>query len=94
MGAGVSTLDLVDHQFTLFTGDQRWCAVAASASAALGISVAVHCIADDQWPARTGLESGGALLVRPDDVIGWRAEELSDGAESRLRQAFSTVLYR
>jgi len=94
VSADVSTLDLVDHMFTLLTGDQRWRAVAASASAALGISVAVHCIADDEWLAVTKLASDGALLVRPDDFVGWRAEELPVDAESQLQRALSTILCR
>lgn len=93
-GQRVSTLDLLGPQFTVLTGDERWQTVAASVSAALGISIAMRCIVDDDWLAVTDLGPSGALLVRPDDFVGWRAEELPDDAESRLQQALSTILCR
>jgi putative polyketide hydroxylase len=85
---GVSTLDLLGPGFTLLTRDQRWCAAAASAS------VAAHRICSDEWAAITELGPGGALLVRPDDFIGWRADELPSDPESALRQALSVILCR
>jgi hypothetical protein len=85
---GVSTLDLLGPGFTVLTGDERWCAAAASAS------VAAHRIGSDEWAATTGLGPGGALLVRPDDFVGWRAEELPDNPEHELQQALSTILGR
>ena len=86
--AGVSTLDLLGPQFTVLSGDERWCAAAASAS------VAAHRFHSDEWAAVTGLAPDGALLVRPDDFVGWRAEELAADPEKALRQALSTILGR
>lgn len=83
---GVSTLDLLGPEFTLLTGDERWCAAVASAS------VAAHRIYSDEWAAITGLAPYGALLVRPDDFIGWRADELPADPEAALRQALSAIL--
>lgn len=85
---GVSTLDLLGPDFTLLAGDERWCAAAASAS------VAAHRIDNDEWAAITGLAPEGALLVRPDDFVGWRAERLPADPEGELRQALSTILCR
>src|ERR1700758_5012782 len=82
---GVSTLDLLGPGFTVFTGDERWCAAAASAS------IAAHRICSDEWAATTGLAPEGALLVRPDDFVGWRAEGLPADPEGELRQALSTI---
>jgi hypothetical protein len=42
----------------------------------------------------TGLSPEGALLVRPDDFVGWRADELPDDPEGELRQALSTITAR
>lgn len=86
--AGVSTLDLLGPQFTVLSGDERWCAAAASAS------LAAHRFYSDEWAAVTGLAPDGALLVRPDDFVGWRAEELAAAPERALRQALSTILRR
>jgi 2-polyprenyl-6-methoxyphenol hydroxylase-like FAD-dependent oxidoreductase len=87
-GQRVSTLDLLGPGFTVLTGDERWCAAAASAS------VAAHRICSDEWAAITELGPGGALLVRPDDFVGWRADELPADPEGELRQALSAILAR
>jgi len=85
-GRRVSTLDLLGPGFTVLTRDERWCAAAASAS------LAAHRIDSDEWAAITGLGPGGALLVRPDDFVGWRADELPADPEHELRQSLSTIL--
>jgi hypothetical protein len=85
---GVSTLDLLGPGFTVLTGDERWCAAAAS------LSVAAHRICSDEWAATTGLSSEGALLVRPDDFVGWRADGLPADPETVLHQALSAILCR
>ena len=72
----------------MLTGDERWCAAAASAS------VDAHRIFSDEWAAATGLAPSGALLVRPDDFVGWRADELPGDPEGELRQALSAILSR
>jgi 2-polyprenyl-6-methoxyphenol hydroxylase-like FAD-dependent oxidoreductase len=85
---GVSTLDLLGPGFTVLSGDERWCAAAAAAS------VDAHRIHSDEWAAITRLARTGALLVRPDDFVGWRADELPADPEAELRQALSTILGR
>lgn len=85
---GVSTLDLLGPGFTLLTGDERWCAAAASAS------VAAHRIESDEWAAVTGLAREGAILVRPDDFVGWRVEALPADPEGELREAVTAILGR
>ena len=49
---------------------------------------------DGAWAQATGLASGGALLVRPDDFVGWRADQLPDDPEHDLRHALSAILAR
>lgn len=93
-GKHVSTLDLLGTGFTLLTEDERWRAAVASASAALGIPIAMQCICSDEWAGVTRLRPGGALLVRPDDFVGWRADELPEDPEDALRQALTTILCR
>ncbi|MCV7436483.1 FAD-dependent monooxygenase [Mycobacterium seoulense] len=85
---GVSTLDLLGPGFTLLSGDERWCAAAASAS------VAAHRIESDEWAAVTGLAPEGAILVRPDDFVGWRMEALPADPDGELRQALTAILGR
>ena len=95
-GQRVSTLDLLDSGFSVLTaGDAgRWHPAAAAVSDDLGIPIGVHCISDDEWTAVTGLGPGGALLVRPDDFVGWRAEECPSDPESQLYEALSAIMCR
>ena len=101
-GHRVSTLDLLGKGFTLFTGGagDDWLAAADSVSQFLGVSIAVQRIGpntgigdiDGKWAAITGLSGEGALLVRPDDFVGWRAETLPAAPESELRRVLSQIL--
>jgi putative polyketide hydroxylase len=103
-GRRISTLDLLGRGFTLLTGDDGapWIEAAAAASADLGVPVAVHRIgpagdavdSDGVWAQATGLAPVGALLVRPDDFVGWRADRLPADPERQLRQALSSILAR
>ncbi len=88
VGDGVSTFDLLGSGFTVFTRNERWCAAAASAS------VAAHRIRSDEWEAITELGPDGALLVRPDDFVGWRIDHLPADPEAALHQALSRILSR
>jgi putative polyketide hydroxylase len=100
----VSTLDLLGAGFTLLTAEDgaAWAKAAAEASAALGVPIAVHQIGrsgdavdpDGAWPQATGLAPGGALLVRPDDFVGWRADKLPADPEKQLHHALSAILAR
>jgi putative polyketide hydroxylase len=94
VGERVSTLDLLGCGFSLLAGDERWRAAAASASAALDIPIAVHRICSDEWSAVTGLGPGGALLVRPDEFVGWRADQLPSDPSGELHHALSAILAR
>jgi putative polyketide hydroxylase len=100
----ISTLDLLGPGFTVLAGDAgaAWCASAAFASSALGVPVTVHRIGTDgdavdvdgQWAARTGLAPEAALLVRPDDFVGWRVDSLPEDPDKQLCQALSAILGR
>ncbi len=91
--AGLSTLDLFGPGFTLLAapGGQAWCDQAREAAAELGLDLAAYRIGGvglkDRGGFATayGLTDEGAVLVRPDGHIGWRASagpstgrELSD----------------
>lgn len=100
-GKRVSTLDLLGPGFTLLTGDDGgpWSDAATSVSKALGVPISVRCIGtgvdvDGAWAAVTGLASDGALLVRPDDFVAWRAEGMPPSPENSLREVMCQVLGR
>jgi putative polyketide hydroxylase len=101
-GQRISTLDLLGPGFTLLTGGDagRWISAAKSSSDTLGVPITAHCIGDDTvdpngaWEAVTGLRPDGALLVRPDDFVGWRADELPADPDAKLCEALSAILAR
>jgi hypothetical protein len=93
-GQRISTLDLSGPWFTVLSADQRWRAATASASTALDIPVAMHRIEEQEWLDVIGLRAGGALLVRPDDFVGWRIGELPDDPDGELQKALSAILAR
>jgi putative polyketide hydroxylase len=103
-GRRVSTLDLLGPRFTVLTRDEGelWHEAAAKASAALNIPITVQIIGtrgdvvdiDGRWAATTGLARDGALLVRPDDFVGWRAETAGPDPGGDLLHALSAILCR
>lgn len=95
-GQRVSTLDLLGPGFTILTGRDgaRWQAAASRACDALGIPVVVHQIADSGWERATGLTPEGALLIRPDDFVGWRADAPPADPDTELQRVLSDILAR
>ncbi|SPM30567.1 FAD-dependent monooxygenase [Mycobacterium terramassiliense] len=100
-GQRISTLDLLAPGFTLLTGADgvRWTAAATSSSDTLGVPITAHYIddtvdPDGAWAAASGLKPDGAVLVRPDDFVGWRADSLPADPDKELRQALSAILAR
>jgi putative polyketide hydroxylase len=104
-GGRVSTLDLLGSDFTLFTGSAGapWTAAADAVSKSLGVSIDVPSIGDGadfrddvdrRWAELTGLSPDSALLVRPDDFVGWRADTLPESPENALSWALSRILAR
>lgn len=85
-GRRVSTLDLLGPRFTVLSADERWRAAAA------GLDVAMHRIDEPEWLHVNGLGATGALLVRPDDFVGWRSEELPPDPAAALQQALGRIL--
>ena len=84
-------------RFTLLTSpdDGSWAAAAASIS-----PVPVTCVSigdelsvrDGAWLELVGLESGGALLVRPDQHVAWRTPTRPVRPAAALQAALSAIL--
>ena len=99
----VSTLDLCGQgKFTLLTGKsgKAWQAAAKRVSQALGIEIVVRIIGpgqeyEDSWgDYRNVSEVGesGALLVRPDMFIAWRAQDASQDMPDKLLDVMCSIL--
>jgi hypothetical protein len=103
-GKRISTLDLVQSRFTLLTGaaGEEWVRAAAEVAARLGVELGAHRIASGtalsdphgRWPDAAGLSDGGALLIRPDGYIAWRAPSATPRRAAALEESLKTVLAR
>ncbi|KDN20338.1 FAD-dependent oxidoreductase [Amycolatopsis rifamycinica] len=99
-GTALSTLDLFTGAFTVLAGPDGvgWVAAAKAAAAGLGLALDVHRIGfefddpEDRWATAYGVTSRGAVLVRPDGFVAWRARELPENPEHDLRDALCRVL--
>jgi hypothetical protein len=49
---------------------------------------------EQRWAELTGLSPEAALLVRPDDFVGWRADALPGSPEGQLGAAMRRILAR
>lgn len=82
-GPALSTLDLAGPEFALVAADPRWCDAAPA-------GVKPWRIGDDTR-ARLKMGPHGALLLRPDGVIGWRSETMADEPRQMLAQAIAQL---
>jgi len=97
-GHRVSILDrIAPDGFTLLTSDpdEPWCDAARAIDGAPITVVAVgRDLSDDEghWAEVRGVEPDGALLVRPDQHVAWRAVSRPPDPEAALREALDRVL--
>ena len=87
---GTSTLDLPGDRPLLVTADPEW----AGAARALADSGAPLDIAspEGEWQTRCGVERDGAILVRPDGFVAWRARDGKSASRATLSRVLNTVL--
>lgn len=100
----MSTLDLCGKgKFTLLTGigGEAWRDAAANVEVQLGVPVEVYsigpsgCDAMDiygDWPALSEIEDEGAILVRPDMFVAWRAGTTDGDETNTLIDVFEKIL--
>ena len=103
-GQRLSTLDLLDGSFVLLSGPDgaAWHKAAASVAASLGIKFSAYRVGSDgdfldlenTWQTRMGVSAKGAMLVRPDGFVAWRANTLPTNPQLLLEQVFATILCR
>ncbi|MGW6425075.1 FAD-dependent monooxygenase [Nocardia sp. NPDC055053] len=99
----VSTLDLAGHgRYCLIVGigGEPWAGAAEKISMELGIELPVfaigpRCEYDDvvgEWAGLRETDDGGALLIRPDRHIAWRAHTRDTNPDKTLRTAVRQAL--
>jgi putative polyketide hydroxylase len=102
-GQQISTLDLYDTHFVLLTAPAggAWCVAGSQVAQSLGIPLRCYVVHPDgplidktgAWPTLYGIAPDGAVLVRPDGHVAWRART-SDASSptTRLAAAFRRIL--
>ncbi|MEV2255305.1 FAD-dependent monooxygenase [Streptomyces sp. NPDC050147] len=103
-GQPLSTLDLFSRSMVLLTGPEaeNWAAAGQAAAQRLGITLGVVRIGSPegpsdpsgQWPGTFGVTARGAVLVRPDGVVAWRAPAGHETPDAVLAHALAAVLSR
>ena len=102
-GRQISTLDLFDRNFTLLAGPEGniWCESARSAGKQLAIPVDVHRVGadgladpDGGFAGAYGITTTGAVLVRPDGFVAWRAKTGEGASGEKIFSALQSVLCR
>ncbi|HEY1820130.1 MAG TPA: FAD-dependent monooxygenase [Trebonia sp.] len=98
-GTRLSTLDLFGGNFVLLTGPEggAWQAATAGAARELGVALDAHVVGGTALAGfldAYGISPSGAVLVRPDGFVGWRAAGAADAPEKILRQALGSLLCR
>ena len=101
-GRRMSTLDAFGAGFVLLTGSDgaAWHAAAEGAAAPRRVPIAVHTVGEaadleapaGRFEALCGIEPDGAVLVRPDGFVGWRARRAGDTATADLDDALAAIL--
>jgi hypothetical protein len=102
-GVPVSTHDLPGIGFVLLSGSggRNW-TEAGNALAVAGIPLKTHRVAPDGdlanpdglFEKTVGVGATGALLVRPDGVIGWRARGPHADPHARLDEVMRRLTFR
>ena len=92
---GRSTLDLFGEGMVLISGadGEAWTRAADEVAGTTPISV--HALPDGERPAALyGIEPDGAVLVRPDGFVAWRARSAPTDPAAALGEALATALGR
>jgi 2-polyprenyl-6-methoxyphenol hydroxylase-like FAD-dependent oxidoreductase len=101
-GERVSTIDLFGRAFVLLTGVEGagWCHAARTAAGRFGgLELNTYCVGtaplrdpDLRFAEAYRLTGSGAVLVRPDGFVAWRAKSLDSNAQSAIAGAFEKLL--
>jgi hypothetical protein len=100
-GERLSTLDLFGRGFVLLAGPEagKWCEAGRDAAGRRGIELELHRVGadgalsapDDDFAAAYGIGAGGAVIVRPDGFVGWRAGA-DPGSPGAVEDALASLL--
>jgi hypothetical protein len=97
-------LDVLGDGFVVLAGSagNAWIEAAETAATSIGVPVAAYLVGPDadlvaeegRFEDATGVTSSGAILVRPDGVVGFREAAAADDPADRLDEALRRILGR
>ncbi len=100
----LSTIDLLGRNFVLFVGaaGETWCRAAGDVARRMDLPLDMYHIGERgdlvdrgrRFLDAYGVREDGAVLIRPDGFIGWRAKTASPTPACALEQALSRLLGR
>jgi putative polyketide hydroxylase len=101
-GKEVSSLDLIGRDFVLLTGPEGapWARAGTALAYKCGIPLSIYRVGadlldvDGKWTKRYGVTAAGAVLLRPDGYIAWRARTVASSASTALREALARIMFR
>ena len=95
-GSSMSTLDLFGPGFTLLAGSRggAWCRSATSAASQTRVALDAHIVEAGAFPDAYGISPSGAVIVRPDGIIGWRTSGDAGASAATISRILSTLLCR
>jgi len=92
LNPGQSTLDLFGRNFVLLAGPEG--AAWREAAREPGVELDFHQISAAGFPEAYGITPSGAVLVRPDGMVGWRAQTAADASSGMVSKVLSALLGR
>lgn len=102
-GKKISTLDLFGRNFVLLAGPARtvWLESGRAAARQLGLDLDTHQLGsggltdpDGSFSSAYGITPAGAVLVRPDGFVAWRAKTADGASPAALASALASLLCR
>lgn len=102
-GAEISTLDLFGRGFILMAGPgcEAWCSAALGAAEGLGVPLVLGLVggaeladADGRFAEAYGVSATGAVIVRPDGIVAWRAADATDVSRDAIKAVLGALVCR
>jgi putative polyketide hydroxylase len=102
-GKPLSSFDLFTRNFCLLAAanGEAWCEAARAVAPEFGLPLDVHHIdhsalhdPKQRFGDAYGVSPTGAILVRPDGFVAWRAVDAADASAATMRKVFAALLCR